>query len=354
MLGEYPIHANLNASTNVIPATPGATLQLLHRQIADPDTQWSLGTFGGIAEFSRDPDESVVLTQSAAGAAAVTARGGIAIARYDGIRPFASESLNKTGWSQRVALCLPTDACAMNRRTVLTELDVDRDALRPQDRDAVLFDLGLGALQADLCIRVNDPGTIAQLRDHTGRSLFESDNPAMGVILEANPHRVFISRIGRIEVYQPIPAASGKSPEGPHTHILPKLLNSGRTHPATEPIPDGWIPCVHFYPAHPARDGLGRPRPFDIACHELFQRMLADHGRAASLAVKRRVMKAIDAGEPPSVIAQDRPGRNDVRIALRQMKAAGHISPPLQAWLAEFDPADSMEDADEDQAAAHC
>ena len=56
----------------------------------------------------------------------------------------------------------------------------------------------------------------------------------MGMILAANPHRVFISRLGRIEVYQPIPPPSGKSPEGPHTHVLPRLLQSRRTHPATD------------------------------------------------------------------------------------------------------------------------
>ena len=44
----------------------------------------------------------------------------------------------------------------------------------------------------------------------------------MAVILAASPHRVFVSRVGRIEVFQAIPSANGKSPEGPHTHVLPK------------------------------------------------------------------------------------------------------------------------------------
>ena len=65
----------------------------------------------------------------------------------------------------------------------------------------------------------------------------------MGMILAANPHRVFISRLGRIEVYQPIPPPSGKSPEGPHTHVLPKLLKSGRTHPATDRFPRAGFPA---------------------------------------------------------------------------------------------------------------
>ncbi len=104
---------------------------------------------------------------------------------------------------------------------------------------SILFDLGLGALQADFCVRINDHGLAARLREHAGRAVFEPGNPAMAMILAANPHRVFVSRLGRIEVYQPIPPPSGKSPEGPHTHVLPRLLNSGRTHPATEPVPEG-------------------------------------------------------------------------------------------------------------------
>src|SRR5215213_8616401 len=117
--------------------TPSATIDLLHEQIADADTQWSLGTFGGIAEFSRHRDEKVTLTQSATGAAAVTARGGIAIGASDGCRPFAFESITRTGWSQRVALCLPVNACAMSRRTVLTDLSADDESLKPEHRGSI-------------------------------------------------------------------------------------------------------------------------------------------------------------------------------------------------------------------------
>ena len=152
--------------------------------------------------------------------------------------------------------------------------------------------------------------------------------PRWACCLQTNPHRVFISRIGRIEVYQPIPPASGKSPDGPHTHVLPKLLKSGRTHAATEPIPEGWIPCAHLYPAHPVRDGT-RPESFDAASHESFQRMIERFGLPDGVAIKRRVMDAIKADEPPSdlAIAHDRHGRTNVRIALRQLKAAGMPRP---------------------------
>jgi hypothetical protein len=327
-------------------ATPSAAIDLLHAQIADADTQWSLGTFGGIAEFSRDRDEKVRLTLSATGAAAVTARGGIAIQLSDDCRPFALECITKASWSQRVALCLPAGDCAMNRRTVLTELDVDRDALQPEHRGSALFDLGLGALQADLCVRLDDRDMVARLRRCCGRPVFDPANRAMGMLLEVNPHRVFTSRIGRIEVYQPIPPASGKSPDGPHTHVLPKLLKSGRAHAATEPIPEGWIPCADFYPGHPVSGGGGL---FDAARHDSFQRMIGRFGLPEFLAIKRRVVDAVGSGEPPSdlAITLDRSGRTGVRIALRQLKAAGAASPMLRAWLAECDRAVVEDDGDE-------
>jgi hypothetical protein len=333
-------------------ATQNAAIDLLHAQIADADTQWSLGTFGGIAEFSRDHDEKVRLTQSATGAAAVTARGGIAIELSDDCRPMALECITRSSWSQRVAFCLPAGDCAMNRRTVLTELGADREALEPEHRGSTLFDLGLGALQADLCVRIDDHTMVARLRSHCGRSVFDPANPAMGLLLEANPHRVFISRIGRIEVYQPIPPASGKSPDGPHTHVLPKLLGSGRTHAATEPIPEGWIPCAHLYPGHPVRDAGD---PFDAACHDSFQQMIERFGLPEYLAIKRRVVDAVGSGEPPSnlAITLNRHSRTGVRIALRQLKAAGTASPILKEWLAEFDYAVVEDDADEVLQHAH-
>jgi hypothetical protein len=330
------------------------TFEFLTIQMADPDTNWSLGTFGAIAEFARAPDEPVALSRDDATLAAVTARGGIRIAPQRGMRPFASESTTRESWNHRIALCLPDDQGAMHRRAVLTEVGPDLDALRQQDREATLFDLGLGAPHVDLCVRVADPLAAAELRTHVGRPLFDPGNPAMGVIFGASPHRVFVSRLGRIEVFQPIPPADGKSPEGPHTHVLPKLLLHRRTHSATEPVPNGWIPCAHLYPAHPAKDSSGRCRPFDHARHDAFQRMLRDFGDPDIYALKQRVLAAVAAGEDPSVIAvtDNRFARANVRVALRQLKAADDdVSPALVRWLAAHERADQI--GAEEHAPAH-
>jgi hypothetical protein len=76
----------------------------------------------------------------------MTARGGLRIVEaHDGLRIFASESLTVQSWSHRVALCLSEKDCIMSRRTVLTEVGPDGDAVHEADRSAILFDLGLGA-----------------------------------------------------------------------------------------------------------------------------------------------------------------------------------------------------------------
>jgi hypothetical protein len=270
---------------------------------------------------------------------AVTPRGGIRIEARPDVRLVAFETITTQAWSQRVAFCLPDRAAAMGQRAALTELGPDRHALRAQDRGAILFDLGLEALQVDACVRVADSALAAKLREYAGRSLFESGNPAMGHILQHSPHRVFMTRCGRAEVYQAIPAPGGASPMGPHTHVLPRLLAHKRTHSATEPIPRGFVSCAHLYPAHPLRDASGRARPFDSVRYASFQRMMSRYGDIEHVRLKRNVAKAVISGAGPTAIAMptDRFAQAYVRIALRQIKASEGPSPELTAWFAAHD-----------------
>jgi hypothetical protein len=317
----------------------------LAAQLNDCDTHWSLGAFGALAEFCRDAGEPVVFAQDDRVVSAVTARGGIRLEPRADLRLAASESATRQSWSHRVSLCLPQAACGMDRRGRLTELGPDLAALRAGDRAAILFDLGLDLLQVDACVQVADPAVANQLRECTGRPVFEHGNPAMAIILAASPPRVFVSRIGRIEVYQPIPPPNGKSPEGPHTHVLPKLLHHKRTHAATEPVPEGYVPCAHFYPAHPAKDALGRALPFDAVRHDSFQDMLLRFGDPQAVALKQQVLAAIAQGRDPSAITvpDDRFARASVRIAVRQLRASRGSSPALMPWIAAHDQAHAAE-----------
>ncbi|HEV7325734.1 MAG TPA: hypothetical protein VGN91_11735 [Bosea sp. (in: a-proteobacteria)] len=319
---------------------------LIRDELATATTQWNLGTFGAIAEFLRDPGEPFELGGRPDRLFAVTNRGGIGFDDISQVKLFASETAVGQSWSHRVALCLPEAACAMNRRSVLTELGPDKAALRPQDHAGILFDMGLATLQVDICIRTEDPELIATLRSVAGKSLFEAGNPAMGAIVAKGPHRVFIARAGRCEVYQPIPPADGKSPEGPHTHVLPQLLRNGRTHAATEPVPDGWVPFAHLVPAHPLKDAMARPRPWDGAAHEHFQELLAATGDPELTALKRELLQAISTGSNPADFREpaNKFARHTLRVTLRQLRA-GPKPPGLSRWLEVFD---KQEPASED------
>ncbi len=74
--------------------------------------------------------------------------------------------------------------------------------------------------------------------------------------------RVCISALGRIEVYQHIPPAGRhvRTPEGPHTHLLLRLLKAGRGHAADTPIPPGFVACLTLYPVSPPAHPPGRRR----------------------------------------------------------------------------------------------
>jgi hypothetical protein len=315
------------------------------QSLRDPGAQWSAGTYGAIAEFSRDSSEPADVVCTPFGGQASTARGGVLVELRNEVRAVAYETTTKDRdqWSNAIALCLPAADCAMGGRTTVHELGPDSMAIRAEDRDAILFDLGLGAAQVDMCVRTSRPEVLSALRAGEGRSLFDTANPATAAIFTASPHRVFVTRIGRAEVYQPIPPADGKSPDGPHTHLLPKLLRSGRTHPATVPIPRDWVPCVHLYPAHPQKDGRGTAKPFDRAEYEAFQKALSLFGDPELLELKRRVLDCVAAGNSPEgfTVPQSRFARGVIRVALRQLNALNGSSPSLSQWRQKFDLADT-------------
>ncbi|GJD97520.1 DUF6925 family protein [Methylobacterium iners] len=257
-----------------------AVAALLRAALADPETSLSLGSFGALAEFRREPDEAATaLTDERLGIA--TGRGAIALHPRPGLRPVAYETAFRSGWSHALALCLPDAACAMNGRTLLTELGPDHEAARPADRGGVLFDLGLRLRAIDACLRSRDPETTSRLRAACGRPFFDQGTALASALLALNADRVLCARIGRIEVF-----AAEPRPDGPRAYLVPEILRAGRTHAATAPIPAGLVPVAAIHPPHPCRDARGRPMPFDRARHDAFQALLTRWGDPDLLAVK--------------------------------------------------------------------
>jgi hypothetical protein len=333
----------MSASLTTRPTVPIA--DLAGAFLPDPTATWSLGTFGALAEFARDADEAadVSLGHAPEGRAqVVTPRGALVLTADPAVRPVAFETAIGSGgsWNHAVALCLPRARAAMSQRTALTELGPDAEAPRAAARRDILFDLGLGAWQLDACVRVANPELLAVLRTAADRPLFTPGNPALSALLAAAPPRVFLCRFGRVEVHGPIPPAGGRSPDGPHTHILPRLLALGRTHAATSPIPDGWVPCAHLYPAHPARERQGRSRAPAPGDHARFQALLARFGDEEMLALKDRVAGMVRRGADPVSfpLPRTRALRAALKVTLRQLAVFEPRAAGLAAWRARFDP----------------
>ncbi|WP_436644018.1 DUF6925 family protein [Microbaculum sp. FT89] len=274
---------------------------VIAEKLRDPGTAWSLGTFGAIAEFLYDDGEPIELGTASDHVCAATDRGAIRLDFDADMVAFAYETPNSAPdrWSHAVALCLPRATCAASRRTVLTELGPDVAAVRPRDREAILFDLGLGTLQVDACVRVSDPAVVTRFREWCGTSLFAPGNPLGPAMPDISPHRVFTCRFGRIEVFQPIPPADGRSPEGPHTHLMPKLLRTGQTHARTVPIPEHLVPCAYIHPPNPVVDIMGRAKPFDRRAFVEFQALLRSFGDPELMSLKTRLLMALQKDEKP-------------------------------------------------------
>ncbi|MEM9277927.1 MAG: hypothetical protein AAGA76_05095 [Pseudomonadota bacterium] len=335
--------------------------ELIDSHLANWQTGWSMGAFGALAEFHQDDGEELLSTDQNAVCRA-TSRGAI---RFDpqaveSLRPIAYETLSPRThrWNQAVALCLPMGDSKSNQRSVLTEIGPDEDAILPANRQEILFDMGLSLLNCDFCIRTSNGELLQVLRENLGRSLFEQHNPAMGAILKHHPNRVSITKAGRVEVFQKIggPDTGGKSPIGPHTHVLPNLLKSGRTHTANTPIPEGWIPIAYLHPGNPVSGPLGEDREFEPVLYEQFQALVEAYGLPETVSLKQELKDALRKGVSPEMFAEpdERYTRAALRVGLRQhnhlaaLNGDHDMSALISQWRDVFDATREKEEADEE------
>lgn len=312
--------------------------EVIRAHLHDPTTSFSIGAMGAIAEYHRRLDEPLDLDDPA-GLAVATRRGALRVELRDDVVPMAYETLSRRpeAWLHGVAFCLPEPVARRAVRSVVTEIGPDTGAIRQHDAGATLFDMGLSVANLDFCVRTADAGLIEALRRAEGRSIFLADNPAMAAILEANPHRLALSALGRLEVFQPIGRET--TPEGPHTHVLPKFLRTKQTHSANIPIPEGLLPVLSMYPESALFDGLGNRKPFDRAAHEAFSKLLDAWGPPDFVAEKRRVRAALTADLRPEAFTSPttRLERTALRVALRQSRQLQPDDPHAIAWSAAFD-----------------
>lgn len=309
-----------------------APFDLIADLLEDPTNGWSIGSFGAIGEFVRDADEPAAIRRDESKVEIVTARGAIRVAGQL-FQAIAWDSLSSDGetWGHALALCV--ERTAVGERTV-SALGLDTGAIRQQDRSAMLFDLGVGTGCVRMCARTADPALIAALGAAVGHPLLTVAG-IMTAVLKAQPHRVMLSPAGRIEVFQQIPPADGKSPEGPHTHLLPKLIAKDRPHSANVPIPEGWQSALSMHPKSPWLTMLGERHPYQPDTDARFAPLLERFGSVEDKAVAADIMSAIDDVPECANWPEGRRARHKARITLRRLAAIG--DPRVKPWRAMHD-----------------
>lgn len=206
--------------------------ELVRRRLAEAANSWSVGTWGAIGEFQYDADEPGLVVDPTL-LSVTSVRGALHVGDLSKAHAFAL--IDDGGRTREIAFCSRQPGAG---RTTIHELS------------DTMFDLGIGAPHIDMmvCLRPDDVATRTALRGGAGRPLLAPGNPAGRAIARSSPTRVFVSALARLEVHQPIPPPGGRSPEGPHSHLLPQYLGERRTHPPGSPLPAGLYCGLSLYP----------------------------------------------------------------------------------------------------------
>lgn len=304
----------------------------------NPANAWSIGTFGAIGEFTWAPTEPATFAESKFSIEVRTERGAMRLSRSSEARRFAYQTLWGDGeaWTSGVAFCLP----AINRSSVgFRRVGLDTHALRPEEVNSVLFDLGVGVGHTAMCIRTCDREILAAAQEMESEEVLSERGDSLIELLRAkSPVRVMISPMGRIEVYSPIPAEGGCSPVGPHTHLLPALAALRRTHSANIPIPDSLQPVLTLHPPSPWRSAEGERRNYDQVAARHFDEIFSAFGDERAREVSRAIEFAVLSGQQPHtfLFPTERHLRIQARVALRRLAQEGR-GQSIAAWLALYD-----------------
>jgi len=214
---------------------------------------WVMGCHGATAEFMFGADEPAEISLEPE-LTAVTARGAARFVPAANLRALQWHDPRAEGGLRAIFIVIPKPRNVSAPSPLLTDCGPDGAAISPAHRGETLFDLGLGREHMRFAVRSAVPELNAVLRQAAGLP-FDAVLKTCGMaLLEHSPTRVVETALGRIEVSAPIPAPGGKSPDGPHTHLLPGHLALQRATQAGVDLPDAYALCATFYPRNPPEE----------------------------------------------------------------------------------------------------
>ncbi len=226
--------------------TTGDIRRFAAQSLSEGRGTWVMGVVGAVAGFTAAPGMPVDVTEHGDDLVAYTANGALRMKIDDDVRALTFEPPYSDA-PPRIVLAVKRERGRLPVAPGVTDGGNDGAALIAEP-GARLFDLGLGRKDARFCVRVNR-GAARRALDRAATLPFAAALPLIGQALIAeSPVRVVDTALGRIEVEGQIPAPDARSPAGPHTHLLPDQLATGRALPAGMDLPRAYLPGAIFYP----------------------------------------------------------------------------------------------------------
>jgi hypothetical protein len=252
--------ARLDVTFRLLPLAGRALAERLLQTARDPATTFAIGVQGAVAEFIRAPGDRATVKGDAGRLLVRSKLGALRLDLEPWVRVFSFGP--DGGLPDEVVLAVDRSRLTSAAACTLSELGPDRDAVRKLERSALLFDLGLDRPTVRFCVRTDDPELIAALRGCVGQPWPDVAPALIPLLLERHPQRVVVSPLGRIEVSQPIGLRDGRpeTPVGPHTHLLPELLRTGRELAPGRDLPGDYAPAASLFPG-PRTASLWSTRP---------------------------------------------------------------------------------------------
>lgn len=207
---------------------------------------WVIGVVGAVAEFTAAKGEGVKVCTDGDDITAYTRNGAIRVKINDDIRALTFDAHDGAA-EPRIVLAVKRERGRLPRAHGVADLGPDRMALLPEEH-AKLYDLGLARKDGRFCVRLAE-GAAQNALDMSAGQAFTAALPTLaGPLVAESPTRVVESALGRIEVQGAIPPPNATSPDGPHTHLLPEHIATGRALPAGMDLPRAYLTGAVYYP----------------------------------------------------------------------------------------------------------
>jgi predicted Fe-S protein YdhL (DUF1289 family) len=238
----------LGISITRLPWPPGRIAEFVAESVDQKSGTWALGCYGATAEFICHHDEPCDVSVSGETITAISDRGALQLTIGEHVRALRLRADHTRRGNRAIFLVVLKSRATLPVATTLTPLGRDEGAIRPACRNDAWFDLGLGRADLRFCVRASGTELRDKLNQASGLPLSDVLQAAGAMIVKHSPARVVESPLGRVEIGTPIPPPGGQSPDGPHTHLLPGHLASGRgTQPGID-LPPVYALGATFYP----------------------------------------------------------------------------------------------------------